>query len=190
MTDRSALRNQIAEALEAADYRPDMRRGDLADAVMPVILPLGQTLAAHRDGAEDDVTRLTEERDGAYRERAHLVAWLAATHESVIAPAPDIDEDGWQILYLYSSAHGWQMSWHIHPRDAELFKDVTHVAADHPHAQWDGHTTEQKYNRIRSHVRVINMNDRLSKGVPPPCDDPMHVGYDTAGGHVHGPSAS
>lgn len=33
-----ALRDPIAEALENADYRPDMRRGDLADAVMPVIL--------------------------------------------------------------------------------------------------------------------------------------------------------
>ncbi|MFF5842157.1 hypothetical protein ACFY74_11890 [Streptomyces massasporeus] len=34
---RAALRNRIAEALEQADYRPDMRRGDLADAVLPVL---------------------------------------------------------------------------------------------------------------------------------------------------------
>jgi hypothetical protein len=32
-----ALRQPIAEALEQADYRMDMRRGDLADAIMPVI---------------------------------------------------------------------------------------------------------------------------------------------------------
>ncbi|MDX3074600.1 hypothetical protein [Streptomyces sp. MI02-7b] len=31
------LRDPIAEALERADYRQDMRRGDLADAIMPVI---------------------------------------------------------------------------------------------------------------------------------------------------------
>ncbi|MFF8953862.1 hypothetical protein ACF09I_34450 [Streptomyces sp. NPDC014940] len=32
------LRDPIAQALEDADYRPDMRRGDLADSIMPVIL--------------------------------------------------------------------------------------------------------------------------------------------------------
>ncbi|MGW7283986.1 hypothetical protein ACWGH4_00545 [Streptomyces sp. NPDC054847] len=31
------LRQLIADALEAADYRPDMRRGDLADAVLPIV---------------------------------------------------------------------------------------------------------------------------------------------------------
>lgn len=31
------LRDRIADALEQADYRPDMRRGDLADAIMPVL---------------------------------------------------------------------------------------------------------------------------------------------------------
>ncbi|MGI3198481.1 hypothetical protein ACRJ4B_16000 [Streptomyces sp. GTA36] len=33
-----ALRDPIAEAIEQADYRAPMRRGDLADSVMPVIL--------------------------------------------------------------------------------------------------------------------------------------------------------
>lgn len=39
MTDQPTtdLRDRIAEALEQADYRLDMRRGDLADAVMPVL---------------------------------------------------------------------------------------------------------------------------------------------------------
>jgi hypothetical protein len=34
---RAGLRDEIAAALEAADYRMDMRRGDLADAVLPVL---------------------------------------------------------------------------------------------------------------------------------------------------------
>lgn len=34
---RAGLRDEIAQALEAADYRLDMRRGDLADAIMPVL---------------------------------------------------------------------------------------------------------------------------------------------------------
>lgn len=87
------------------------------------------------------------ERDGAYRERAHLVALLAAmTDNAVIAPAPDVDEPGWQIAYLQLG--GWQASWHISPRDADLFKNVEHVPADDPRAQWDGHTTAEKYAHI------------------------------------------
>jgi len=94
------------------------------------------------------------ERDGAYRERAHLVALLAAmTDGAVIAPAPDVDEPGWQIAYL--KIGGRQASWHISPRDADLFEQVEHVTADHPRAQWDGHTTDDKYARIRQHTRLL-----------------------------------
>ena len=87
-------------------------------------------------------------RDGAYRERAQLVAWLAALHPAVLAPAPDVDEPGWQILYL--TAGGRQLSWHIAPADADLFGHVELVGADDPRAQWDGHTTEEKYERIQA----------------------------------------
>lgn len=94
------------------------------------------------------------ERDGAYRERAHLVAWLANLHDAVIAPAPDVDEPGWQIVYVYAA--GDQLSWHIHPRDAELFQWIEHVAADDPRAQWDQHTTEEKYERVRVHIGLLS----------------------------------
>jgi len=91
------------------------------------------------------------ERDGAYRERAHLLALIAAmTDGAVIAPAPDVDEPGWQIAYLRIG--GEQCSWHIAPRDAGLFADTEHVTADDPRAQWDGHTTEQKYAYISAHT--------------------------------------
>ncbi|WP_370743402.1 hypothetical protein, partial [Streptomyces sp. LUP47B] len=44
------LRGPIAEALERADYRQDMRRGDLADSIMPAIL-------AALDGTEQPTSR-------------------------------------------------------------------------------------------------------------------------------------
>ncbi|MEU0332192.1 hypothetical protein [Streptomyces sp. NPDC006193] len=109
------------------------------------------------------------ERDAAYRERAQLLAWLAALHPSsaVITPAADVDEDGWQLLYLV--AGGWQMSWHIHPADAGLFRHVTAVSPGDPRARWDGHDTEQKYKRLRSHVRLLALanlvGDSPSTGV-------------------------
>lgn len=107
---------------------------------------------------------LTKERDGAYRERAHLLALLASLHPSVIAPAPDVDEDGWQILYLRIG--GKQASWHIAPRDAELFAHVEHVPADDLRAQWDGHTTEQKYEHIGQHAAQLYAEARARVETP------------------------
>lgn len=92
---------------------------------------------------------MTLELDAAYRERAQLLALLAALHPSVIAPAPDVDEPGWQILYLRIG--GKQASWHIAPQDAQLYAHVEHVPVDDSRAQWDGHTTEEKYANIGQH---------------------------------------
>ncbi len=94
------------------------------------------------------------ERDGAYRERAHLVALLAAmTDSAVIAPAPDVDEPGWQIVYLTIGGH--QATWHISPRDADLVAHIEPVEPDDPRAQWDGHSTELKYARIAAHTAEL-----------------------------------
>ncbi|WP_260616712.1 hypothetical protein [Streptomyces sp. WAC04189] len=94
------------------------------------------------------------ERDGAYRERAHLVALLAAmTDGAVIAPAPDVDEPGWQIAYLTIGGH--QATWHISPRDADLVAHIEPVEPDDPRAQWDGHSTELKYARIAAHTAEL-----------------------------------
>ncbi|MFJ8934065.1 hypothetical protein ACIRLA_46620 [Streptomyces sp. NPDC102364] len=85
--------------------------------------------------------------NAAYRERAHLVALLASmTPGAVLAPAPDVDEPGWQIVYL--TVGGRQCAWHIAPGDADLFTHTEHVTADDPRAQWDGHTTDEKYRHI------------------------------------------
>jgi hypothetical protein len=109
----------------------------------------GLTAKVKRLGGE--LKTAEAERTGAYNERAHLLAWLASIHPAVLASAPDVSEPGWQILYL--TAGGLQLSWHIAPGDAELFTHVEQVSTDDQRAQWDGHTTEQKYERIRTAVR-------------------------------------
>ena len=94
--------------------------------------------------------------DAAYRERAHLVALLAALNPSVIVPARDVEEPGWTIVYVY--LHGdreQQLSWHIHPRDAGLFQHVQRVDLGDERATWDGHTTDAKYERIRAATAAL-----------------------------------
>lgn len=92
-------------------------------------------------------------RDDLYGERAHLIALLTIRYPAVITLASDVDEPGWQIVYL--SVNGRQASWHIAPRDAHLFAHLDHVGTDDIRAQWDGHTTAEKYHRIR---RAISQN--------------------------------
>lgn len=96
----------------------------------------------------DRITAIEAERDGAYRERAHLLAWLATHYPAVMVPALDLPEAGWWLLYI--TAPTGQMSWHISPRDAGLLAHVERIEPDDPRARWDGHTTEEKYDRIRA----------------------------------------
>lgn len=53
---RAGLRAEIAAALEAADYCRDMRRGDLADAVLPVLYREWPWLRSEAEGAAEPST--------------------------------------------------------------------------------------------------------------------------------------
>jgi hypothetical protein len=82
-----------------------------------------------------------ESTDALYRERAHLVAFLSSTWPACIGPAHDVDEKGWAIVCVDSPAG--QMTWHIAPRDLDLFGHLR-IA----NAEWDGHSTAEKYQRL------------------------------------------
>lgn len=81
--------------------------------------------------------------DTVYRERAALVALLAAQYPAVIVSDGDPQTPGWSLIYV-DTPHG-QMSWHLSPDDLDLFAHVPTVD-DGP--TWDGHTTEEKYQRL------------------------------------------
>ena len=91
--------------------------------------------------------------DSLYRERAHLVAHLAAIYPSCIGPAPDAD--GWALVCV-TTPEG-QMTWHIGYRDLDLFGHV-HVGVD----EWDGHTTAEKYRRLDALTAAVSHQ----RGVP------------------------
>lgn len=132
---------RLVDAIAEDGMKPHEERRGLAHAMLDTVQP--------------ELDRLTAERDGAYAERAQLLAWLAATNPAVTTPATDIAEPGWQILYLTTPAG--QLSWHIHPRDTHLFWHVEHLTAGGQRTQWDGHTTEEKYQRIRQLIETVRI---------------------------------
>ncbi|SDM76817.1 WDGH domain-containing protein [Streptomyces wuyuanensis] len=107
----------------------------------------GPTRGVVEDVADvrDAMLRAEQERDGAYRERAQLVAHLASIYPSHIGytdrSAPD-----WAVVIVQTPTG--QMSWHVAPSDMDLFEHVPRSRPGGP--GWDGHTTEQKYKRLRA----------------------------------------
>lgn len=92
-----------------------------------------------------------------YRERSALLGHLAALYPSCMA-YNDPDEPSWPVLYL-DTPRG-QCSWHIAPSDLDLFEHVVVVPAADPRARWDGHTTDEKYQRLIRLTRDIDAETR------------------------------
>jgi hypothetical protein len=86
--------------------------------------------------------------DNPYRDRAHLSAYLAAVNPSVLVHGADPNEPDWPVLFV--TLPTGQVSWHVSPDDLDLFDHVT-VG----HATWDGHSTDEKNDRIRRYVDML-----------------------------------
>lgn len=83
-------------------------------------------------------------KDGAYHERNQLVALLARLYPSALCKT---EIDGWDPEWhwcVFLQTPEGQLSWHIHEREFEFF-DHVRQADD---VKWDGHTTEEKYERV------------------------------------------
>lgn len=101
--------------------------------------------------------------DDVYRERARLVANLAARYPSHMGFTDPLEPD-WAVVVV-ETPEG-QMSWHIAPDDQGLFNLVRRTKpTDRP---WDGHTTEEKYERLSRLTRHEHHVSRetLTEGGP------------------------
>ena len=99
----------------------------------------------NQDGPEaaDRIEALEAARDGAYTERNRLVALLASLFPSGIKKTaiPGWDEAWHGCVYIDLPVG--QASWHYHDREAHLFAHLPPYQGE-----WDGHATEEKYDRI------------------------------------------
>lgn len=116
---------------------------------------------------------MTRVKDEAYLERAKLLAWRVASAitqhnpiepwDVVMAPATDVTEPGWWLLFMKTPMG--QLSWHLSPDQVKLFDFVTRVEPEDPRAQWDGHTTPEKYGRIQGLIwQLVYTNPGVQNG--------------------------
>lgn len=107
-------------------------------------------LRAERDGISSLLLTVQQEsikqrnkKDGAYLERNKLVALLASLYPSGIKKT---SIEGWSDEWhgcVYIDFPWGQASWHYHDSQSYLFDHLPPYQGE-----WNGHTTEQKYEEI------------------------------------------
>jgi hypothetical protein len=93
--------------------------------------------------AADRIEKLESIANEAYTERNRLVALLASLFPSGVKKT---DIPGWDAAWhgcVYIDLPHGQASWHFHDDEAHLFAHLPPYKGE-----WDGHTTEEKYERI------------------------------------------
>jgi hypothetical protein len=91
----------------------------------------------------EELAQVTESKNRAYGERNALVATLARMYPSGLQTT---DIPGWHPDWhncVYIDTPQGRMSWHYLARDAHLFAGLPRYEKE-----WDGHTTEEKYERL------------------------------------------
>lgn len=93
-----------------------------------------------------EVEAQQESKNRAYKERNQLVAALSRIFESHLCKHNEADaswERDWLWIVCIHAPIVGQMTWHLHDSDLSMFK---HLREGSNH--WDGHTNEQKYQRL------------------------------------------
>ncbi|MEU1519680.1 hypothetical protein ABZ490_47495 [Streptomyces sp. NPDC005811] len=113
----------------------------------------------HADSYERELTRMS-------RERADLLAWLAALHPSsaVVTPAADTGPGGTHLLRLMAGER--LLSWRLPPADLPLFAHVRHAEPTVVPPQREGPRIPDQAAHIRHHTRLLALEEALF--TPPP----------------------
>lgn len=96
------------------------------------------------------------EKDAIYKERNLCVALIADLARSLAVPVwiaehqgKEFDPEWRNVLFVDLPGVG-QISWHVHESELKHFRYIPRNSVK----AYDGHTTEEKYNRIKEYVNI------------------------------------
>ncbi len=98
----------------------------------------GESLKLYRA----EIDRLRAQKNAVYAERDQLIAALSKLFPSHLAYHEGDWEDDWRNIVCIHLPTG-QATWHIHDSELPWFGHL-----DGGEAHWDGHSTEEKYQRL------------------------------------------
>lgn len=142
-------------------------------ACMPPIPP--DPRDAELSALRQELAGARRQKDGAYSERDQVVAGFATLARALGWPvwlATHVGEweDDWRNIVFVETPYG-QMSWHYHDSERPWFSSVAFDSEPKP---WDGHSTSQKYERLRGLV-----HDGIAEHVPAGTCDAMEARLST-----------
>jgi hypothetical protein len=117
-----------------------------------------------RPAVREQIEEMRARKDAAYEERNRVVAALSKLWPSHLAQHPEDDltwERDWMTIVCIHSPQG-QLTWHVHDSQRFLF---AHLSMGEGH--WDGHTTEQKYQRLaalQAHPPAVERIEQFHTG--------------------------
>lgn len=100
----------------------------------------------------DSLEKTIKEKNNAYSERNRLVALISKIFPSFLGKHgedPSWDKEWMNIIYVNMPTG--QCSWHIHDSELYLFSHLNFDSS----IEWDGHSTEEKYERIQNFENKI-----------------------------------
>lgn len=143
MSDQPPISDEELDRLllEASPTREDLEIAKRDIAIIRLIL---------------EVRRIKKQKEGAYWERNRLVALLSALFPARLQRHPTNEEweDDWRWVVFVDLPEG-QASWHIHDSELMMFSHLTKVRPEDA-ILWDGHTTEEKYERVRKSIYRVS----------------------------------
>ena len=126
-----------------------------------------QKLIAEVEAQAAEIARLRQEKDRAYEERNRVVAFAAklAVKLGFSAGVRHTDIKDWDPEWhgcCYIDIPQGQLSWHFHTSQTHLFQALPDYETP-----YDGHTSEQKYERIADYVEWGARVPSSRRGVAP-----------------------
>lgn len=104
-----------------------------------------EVMTQRAESAQQDAAGQRLWKETAYEERAKIVSLLSRIYPAWIAAHDPLDaswDSQWRTIVFVDLPTG-QVSWHMHDNDVGFFAHLTQGTKS-----WDGHTTEEKYNRV------------------------------------------
>lgn len=127
-----------------------MTKRDTINAMI-MQLPNGEYRQFARRDLPVRIEEVVKERDTAYTERVRLLAVLAMIYDSAMVRDENARGDDWEWILFIELPTG-QASWHIHINDLRFLRHVAPAKKPLGRWEWDGHSTETKYQRIQALV--------------------------------------
>ncbi|MBQ1094189.1 hypothetical protein [Streptomyces sp. B93] len=134
-------------------------------------------MAAFPPGTDEELARWRQYVDSCdrelsriRRERAHLLAWLAALHPATAVLTVDPGSEGVRRLRLVVG--GWPMSWPLRSADLPLFGHVRHAGPGTPPATPDGDDGADQEEWLRRHTQLLALEGAVHSAL---------TGHDTTG---------